>query len=594
LNIQPILWIAVRAALGVLLVAAASLARFHPRQPQAATLHGAAALAQLKRDGGYASLLAALTGARQQSEAAPLANGAFLAQQQKLRAAAAPPGIGLEAFTAQFGTALALDGDTAVIGAPFDDLTRSNQGAVYLFTRDGTRWMFQQRLRANDSAADDLFGFSVDYTLTVNRVCQTITINPSTLPNATLGAVYSEQLTASGGPEPFSFVRTAGALPSGLRLAANGVLSGIATAAGTFNFTVTAADANGCTATRSYTLASNPAAVISVSAASFLPGVAPDSIVAVFGTQLSSHTQAAASLPLPVELGGVRVRIRDSQGVERLASLFFVSPGQINLLIPADTTSGPATLSISNSNLSNAATGELTITRTAPGLFAANANGQGVPAAVALRVRADGTSLFEPVAQLEGDRFVPAPIDLGPVGEQVSLVLFGTGIRFQQTVTASVGGANVNVLFAGAAAGFAGLDQVNLLLPPLIAGAALLLCGRLPAAAQGIVRAQVPFDFQVNGQQLKAGEYIIIRDSQEPRRLLIHSSEWKLMVIINTIPHRLSKAPTQTSLLFQSYGGQYFLAEVRVEGNEDSYALVKSKAERKLARLAEAKPQPLP
>jgi uncharacterized protein (TIGR03437 family) len=304
----------------------------------------------------------------------------------------------------------------------------------------------------------------------VTSPCPTITINPATLPNATLGEVYFQMLTATGGAEPFSFVVTAGALPGGLRLAANGVLSGIAMVSGTFNFTVTAADANGCTATRSYALTSSLITVTCVSAASFLPGVAPDSIAAVFGARMTTQTQAAADLPLPTELAGASVRIRDSQGVERLAPLFFVSPGQINLQIPTGTASGAATLSVSNSILGNAATTQLTITRTAPGLFAANANGQGVPAAVALRVRADGSQSFDPVARLEDNRFVPAPIDLGPANEQVFLVLFGAGIRFQQTATASIGGLNADVLFVGAVADFAGLDQVNVLLPRALTG----------------------------------------------------------------------------------------------------------------------------
>lgn len=125
----------------------------------------------------------------------------------------------------------------------------------------------------------------------------------------------------------------------------------------------------------------------------------------------------------------------------------------------------------------------------------------------------------------------------------------------------------------------------------LIAGAVLLLCGgALPVAAHDTVRVQVPFDFQVNGQRLSAGDYIIKRDSQNPKCLRIYSSEGKVLAIVNTIPHRLSKDPTRPSLLFRSYGEQHCLAEVRVAGNEDSYALVKSKAERKLARVADTKP----
>ncbi|MGH9838494.1 MAG: putative Ig domain-containing protein [Blastocatellia bacterium] len=403
-------------------------------------------------------------------------------QQQKL---IADDGAPLD----NFGFAVALSGDTAVVGAFFDDSGNQDQGSAYVFTRSGAIWTQQKRLTANDGAAGDNFGNSValngdtvvmgaladDVGGNVNQgsvyvfacpACPTLTLDPDSLPDATLGAAYRQSVTAGGGAGPFQFSLSDGALPPGLILAQNGQLAGAPTAAGTYRFTITATSLSSlCNGSRNYTLTIKAAAVICVSAASFLPGVAPDSIVAAFGTQLSTQTQAAASLPLPTELGGVRARVRDSQGVERLASLFFVSPGQINLLVPAGTASGTATLS-----LGSGASGELAITRTAPGLFAANANGQGVPAAVALRVRADGTQSFEPVARLEGDRFVPAPIDLGAAGERVFLALFGTGVRFQQNVTATVGGAPSDVLFAGAAAGFAGLDQINLALPRTLTG----------------------------------------------------------------------------------------------------------------------------
>ena len=123
----------------------------------------------------------------------------------------------------------------------------------------------------------------------------------------------------------------------------------------------------------------------------------------------------------------------------------------------------------------------------------------------------------------------------------------------------------------------------------LIAGTVFLLCNGLVASARDIVKVQVPFDFQVNGRELKAGEYIIERDSQEPRRLLIQSTKGKTLVIVNTILRPLSKDPSRTSLLFQSYGEKHFLAEVRVAGNEYGYTLIKSKAELKLARMAETK-----
>jgi len=87
------------------------------------------------------------------------------------------------------------------------------------------------------------------------QVLNFLTINPATVPNGTVGANYSQVLTASGGSGGTSWAVTAGALPGGLTLgAANGILSGIPTTGGTFNFTVTATDSFNQTGSRAYTL----------------------------------------------------------------------------------------------------------------------------------------------------------------------------------------------------------------------------------------------------------------------------------------------------------------------------------------------------
>jgi len=83
---------------------------------------------------------------------------------------------------------------------------------------------------------------------------QTITLAPTTLPNATLGTPYSQTITASGGTGPYTFAVTSGTLPPGLTLATNGTLSGKPTSAGSFTFTVTATDHGGATGSRVYTL----------------------------------------------------------------------------------------------------------------------------------------------------------------------------------------------------------------------------------------------------------------------------------------------------------------------------------------------------
>ena len=93
-----------------------------------------------------------------------------------------------------------------------------------------------------------------------------ITVSPSTLPNGTVGAAYSQVISASGATAPYSFTVSAGALPAGLSLAPGGTLSGTPTAGGTFNFTVTATDSSAApgpyTGARAYTLVVNAPTIV--------------------------------------------------------------------------------------------------------------------------------------------------------------------------------------------------------------------------------------------------------------------------------------------------------------------------------------------
>ncbi len=61
----------------------------------------------------------------------------------------------------RFGRSVALAGDTAVIGAMFQDDNGDNSGSAYVFTRAGNIWSHQTKLTAADGAADDVFGWSV-------------------------------------------------------------------------------------------------------------------------------------------------------------------------------------------------------------------------------------------------------------------------------------------------------------------------------------------------------------------------------------------------------------------------------------------------
>ena len=60
-----------------------------------------------------------------------------------------------------FGVSVALDGDTAVIGVRYDDDKGSNSGSAYVFIRSSSSWTEQAKLTASDGASEDFFGYSV-------------------------------------------------------------------------------------------------------------------------------------------------------------------------------------------------------------------------------------------------------------------------------------------------------------------------------------------------------------------------------------------------------------------------------------------------
>ena len=60
-----------------------------------------------------------------------------------------------------FGSSVSLDGNTALIGAKWDDDKGAQSGSAYIFNRIGTTWKQQAKLLASDGATGDIFGWSV-------------------------------------------------------------------------------------------------------------------------------------------------------------------------------------------------------------------------------------------------------------------------------------------------------------------------------------------------------------------------------------------------------------------------------------------------
>ena len=130
----------------------------------------------------------------------------------------------------------------------------------------------------------------------------TFAITSAMLQNWTVNRPYNQSITASGGPTPYSFSITSGNLPTGLVLnGSTGAITGTpsTTTGSPFNFTITATDSAGITASQPFTVAINPAPSI---ASTSLPAgdvnhAYSQTITTNGGTSPISFAVSAGSLP---------------------------------------------------------------------------------------------------------------------------------------------------------------------------------------------------------------------------------------------------------------------------------------------------------
>jgi len=197
---------------------------------------------------------------------------------------------------------------------------------------------------------------------------------------------------------------------------------------------------------------------------SFAPSpapVAPGSIAAVFGTNLNDGTLVLGSSfgangRLTTTLGGSSASVNNIP-----ASLFYSTPGQLGIQIPFEVTGTSATIRVTVAGQTSAPRA-FAIDTVAPGIFTTTADGRGTAAVL----HQDGVTPVTAQNPAHPDEvvvlFVTGLGTLAPplaTGEPAALNRVGNPV-------VTIDGSSAEILFAGAAPGFVGLNQVNLRIPP--------------------------------------------------------------------------------------------------------------------------------
>lgn len=243
----------------------------------------------------------------------------------------------------------------------------------------------------------------------------------------------------------------------------------------------------------------NPLGV--VNAANFAPitnSVAPNEFISLFGLGLSSGIAQAASLPLQTTLGGVQVTVNG-----RLAPLFYVSPQQINVLVPSNTPEIFATIQVINNGVkSNLVT--VYANDSAPGVFTLDTSGTG------------------PAAALHADFSVVNAGNPAKPGEVILLFLGGLGAVTPAVADGAAGppfstvskpvrvffnGQEGAVSFSGLAPGFAGLYQINVQVPSSVSGSQLVTIDNPDAFHQEATLAVAASKTNSQSAAMQAGDF---------------------------------------------------------------------------------------
>jgi uncharacterized protein (TIGR03437 family) len=204
-----------------------------------------------------------------------------------------------------------------------------------------------------------------------------------------------------------------------------------------------------------------------VQAASQVAGaLAPNSIATIYGTNLAFGTSSVTAgdldgKDLPLTLDGVGVLVN---GI--LSGIFFVSPGQVNFIIPYEITTATASVTLVRQGVAGPSV-SIALYTGAPALFQWSGN-------YAVAQHADG-SLISPASPAHaGEVVVLYATGLGRTSPDIypaSVPSTAMTILYRSQLQVLLNGvpcAQSSIYYAGVTPGFAGLYQINLLLPAVL------------------------------------------------------------------------------------------------------------------------------
>jgi uncharacterized protein (TIGR03437 family) len=204
---------------------------------------------------------------------------------------------------------------------------------------------------------------------------------------------------------------------------------------------------------------------------SLTKAVAPDSIAVATGVALANSTEQPQRLPngtFPTNVRGTTVTVNG-----RAAQILFVSPGQVNFVVPAQTEIGTVDVMITNSE-NFTSRGTVPTLRAAPGVFSQSGDGEG-----------QGVIL-------NSDTLQEGPFD--PGNGNLRLSIFATGARNASQTSVVIGGRVVEAEIVIASPDMPGLDEVHVLVPRDLRGA-----GTVDLFVQSDGRASNPVAVTVTG-----------------------------------------------------------------------------------------------